>query len=292
MKDTVRLWLLSDVALLLEILGTFALCACFALDTLALQEFERDVLQALELDTSAFFAVLYLMRWYVNDLNLGFLLTPFMMVDLVSLLPLAFGDDELRAGAFLRVLRILRISRVVQEEELSRLASLLLRRRVTVKGSELVVTQVLFTLFSFIFITAGVVYELEHPVNPKSFNTFFDSLYFSITTLTSTGFGDIVPETAAGRAVTSVAILAYSILIPYELAVLAQSMGMMDGGMGRRMTNSACTSCGESKHEMDAQFCRVCGTPLPGTEAVGELPDNGPIGPPARTRASGQTPHK
>lgn len=86
---------------------------------------------------------------------------------------------------------------------------------------------------------------------PETFRNFFDALYFSITTLTSVGFGDITPVTAAGKAVTSVAILAYSVLIPYELALLAQSMGIMDRmDQPSSLMRRSCGSCGVEEHQV------------------------------------------
>ena len=90
--------------------------------------------------------------------------------------------------------------------------------------------------------------------SPESFGNFFDALYFSIMTLTSVGYGDIVPTTVAGKTVTSFAVLAYAILIPYELALLAQTMGLMsegDADAARQPTMAVpCRSCGTKTHEV------------------------------------------
>lgn len=107
-----------------------------------------------------------------------------------------------------------------------------------------------------------------------TFNSFFDALYFSITTLTSVGFGDIVPQSAGGKAFVSAAILVYTVLIPYELGLLANSMGLMNSRTDRDPPSAAppslttikgltCSACGAKEHQEDAKYCRQCGTSLP-----------------------------
>jgi len=51
---------------------------------------------------------------------------------------------------------------------------------------------------AIVFIGAAVAYRAEHPVNPE-FATFGDALWWSIVTLTTVGYGDVVPVTTAGR---------------------------------------------------------------------------------------------
>ena len=69
-------------------------------------------MSAIELDVSVYFAALYLGRWYIKDLRLSYLFKPLMVIDGFSLLPLVV--DDIRTGAFLRIIRILRIARLLQ----------------------------------------------------------------------------------------------------------------------------------------------------------------------------------
>jgi voltage-gated potassium channel len=109
----------------------------------------------------------------------------------------------------------------------------------------------------------------------NTFSSFFDALYFSITTLTTVGYGDIVPQSAGGKAFVSVAILLYTVLIPYELGLLANSLGLMNKRQERMdapgkssdpplgtLPVGKCNACGASEHQVDAVFCRKCGKAL------------------------------
>jgi len=70
-----------------------------------------------------------------------------------------------------------------------------------------------------VVIGAAAAYRAEHPSNPE-FATFGDSLWWAIVTLTTVGYGDIVPKTSAGR-VTGVFIMVAGVGI---LGVLAGSL--------------------------------------------------------------------
>jgi voltage-gated potassium channel len=104
-----------------------------------------------------------------------------------------------RDGSFVVVLRLARLLRVVL---VSRGAKRLFER----------VGRILIVAVAVVFIGSAVAYHAEHPTNPE-FATFGDSLWWGIVTLTTVGYGDIVPKTAAGRAagvmimVTGVAVL-------------------------------------------------------------------------------------
>eukprot|EP00793_Prasinoderma_coloniale_P002897 PRCOL_00002379-RA len=123
-------------------------------------------------------------------------------------------DDRLRFLSLLRVLRLLRLVRFSRSfDEFAKIAELLGFRAF----------RVFFSLACVFFVAAGLVYEAEHRTNP-GFGNYFDALYFVCTTLTTVGFGDVVPETAPGKAIVSLAILTGAAVVPLELSELARSL--------------------------------------------------------------------
>jgi voltage-gated potassium channel len=100
---------------------------------------------------------------------------------------------------FVMLIRLARVARVVMA---TRGARKLFER----------LGRVALVAVSVTFLGAAVVYRAEHPVNPE-FATYGDSLWWATVTLTTVGYGDIVPETTSGRVVaamimvTGVAIL-------------------------------------------------------------------------------------
>lgn len=114
------------------------------------------------------------------------------------------------------------------------------------------VVRALSNLVVLIFVSAGAAQALfgnEHP----ELNNFIDALYFAVSTLTTTGFGDITFKTNAGRIFSMILmILGIMLFVGLAQAVIAPH---------RRTIR--CTGCSQSDHEPDAKHCRACGTKLP-----------------------------
>ncbi len=97
-------------------------------------------------------------------------------------------------AGFLRILRTLRLLHTYQLLERLRKDSLIFKRN----------EEVIFAsanLFVFIFVMTAIVYETQHYVNSNIHN-YADALYFTVTALTTTGFGDITLQGTAGRMIS------------------------------------------------------------------------------------------
>jgi voltage-gated potassium channel len=109
----------------------------------------------------------------------------------------------------------------------------------------------------FIFVMTGVVYETQHRVNPNIAN-YADALYFTVTALTTTGFGDITLPGTVGRLIT-VVIMIFGVTLFLNLARVLFSPTKV------RFT---CPDCGLQRHDRDAVHCKACGKLL-------NIPDEG-----------------
>jgi voltage-gated potassium channel len=147
-------------------------------------------------------------------------------------------------AGFLRILRTLRLLHTYQLLERLRKDSPLFKRN----------EEVIFAsanLFVFIFVMTAIVYETQHYVNPNIHN-YADALYFTITALTTTGFGDITLQGTAGRMI-SVVIMVCGVTLFLNLArTLFQP----------RKVYFQCPSCGLQRHDYDAVHCKACGVVL------------------------------
>ena len=140
------------------------------------------------------FLLEYLLRWYCNGLRPSHLIKPLVMVDFLSVLPLAtnlvtklpFGgkvlEDHLLVN--LRLLRLLRFQRfLVDFETFERFqVATGLRFGQDVRKYHLQLARVILTIFTLLTVSAGLVYTAEHVVNP-AFTDFPSSLYFVLTTV-------------------------------------------------------------------------------------------------------------
>ncbi|MBB3066871.1 potassium channel family protein [Limibacillus halophilus] len=168
------------------------------------------------------------------------LVQPGNIVDLVvviSLLaPLLFENL-----AFLRVLRMLRLLRSYHLLKELREHSRWFRLHEEVLRSSV-------NLFVFVFFVASVVYVLEGRRNPDVTN-FLDALYFTVTTLTTTGYGDIIMTDTLGRLLTIV-IMIFGVALFLRLAQTIFRPAKVQ---------HVCSSCGLERHEPDAVHCKHCG---------------------------------
>lgn len=171
------------------------------------------------------------------------LLRPTVWADIVSILSFLAPIAGEGAG-FLRILRTLRLLHTYQLLSRLRSDSQFFRRNedVILAAAHLVV---------FIFIMTGLVYETQHWTNPAISN-YMDALYFTVTALTTTGFGDITLPGTTGR-LLSVVIMISGVTLFLRLAqVLFRPVKV----------RWRCRGCGLMRHDPDALHCKACGHPL------------------------------
>lgn len=182
----------------------------------------------------------FLARLWVATDRLDFLTRPVAVLDvavMVSLLaPAATGNL-----AFLRVLRTLRLLRSYHVLRKLRSSS-----RFFGRNEDAVFASI--HLLVFLFIVASVVYVLQAPTNPGISN-YVDAFYFTVTTLTTTGFGDITLDGTSGRLLSIVImIVGVSLFLNLVRAIFRPAKVRYE-----------CPDCGLNRHDPDAVHCKHCG---------------------------------
>lgn len=220
----------------------------FVVQTYPIDDGLRSTLETIDWLIVVIFTIEYGVRLWAAEQPWQYLLSLYGLIDLLSILPFWVGVVDVRFLRFFRSLRILRLARILTNRVwFGKFTSV----------DSLILIQILFTLTAIVFIYAGLIFQVEHPRNPKDFRTFLDALYFAIVTMTTVGYGDIIPLSEAGRALTLMMILTGIALIPTQISSLIRYLV--------KVTNSqqvACGGCGLAIHDQDARFCKHCGTPL------------------------------
>jgi len=170
------------------------------------------------------------------------------IIVIISLLAPIVGENL----AFLRVARSLRLLRSYQLiNRLRRDFPFFNRHQDIIFGA--------LNLGIFIFIMTAMVYETQVRTNPSIMN-YADALYFTVTSLTTTGFGDITLPGTSGR-LLSVAIMIFGVSLFIRLIQLVFRPARL---------HVECPHCGLSRHDADAIHCKHCGRtvkiPHEGTE--------------------------
>lgn len=156
-----------------------------------------SILNAIELSCVAIFSAEYLLRIFVAKNPLRYIFSFYGIVDLLAILPF-----YLRAAIDLRALRAFRIFRIFRALKLIRYNKALKRFHI---AAEIVKEEIIlfFIVTSIlIFLSASGIYFLENEVQPEVFSSIFHSLWWSVVTLTTVGYGDVLPITMGGKIFT------------------------------------------------------------------------------------------
>jgi voltage-gated potassium channel len=174
------------------------------------------------------------LRQFVHPLNIADIIV------IVSLLAPVAGENF----AFLRVLRVLRVLRSYRT--LARV-----RRDVPFFRQNQDVVFSVLNLAVFLLIMTALVFETQVGHNDEIRN-YSDALYFTVTTLTTTGFGDITLQGTHGR-LLAVLIMIFGVSLFIRLA---QTL------FRPQKVHHRCPECGLSRHDADAVHCKHCGETL------------------------------
>jgi len=195
MKIIVRITRKSQFAI--QLLIVLSLIA-FAIETIpTINPSLRHFLYCFEIFTVAVFTVEYLARIYISRPRWRYIFSFFGIVDLVSILPF-----YLSSGLDLRTVRALRLLRLFRLLKLARYSCAMRRyhRAFVIAKEELI----LFGAAALIilFLASVGIYYFENPAQPENFSSVFSSLWWSMATLTTVGYGDVYPITLGGRVFT------------------------------------------------------------------------------------------
>ena len=188
---------------------------------------EHRAFRIIEVVTVSLFLIDYLLRWWTADYwtgkgKLSFLLYPltgWAVIDLLSILPavtlLNKGFKLLRIARLLRIIRLLKLFRYSD--------SIVVLSRVLRKEKNVLLSVLAIAVF-YVFITALIMFNAEPRVDPvtgnDTFRDFFDALYWATVTLTTVGYGDMIPVTDVGRFVIMLSSL-------FGVAVIALPSGVI-----------------------------------------------------------------
>jgi len=183
------------------------------------------------------------------------------VVDLLSILPtyliLFVGGSHamivIRALRLLRVFRIFKLMRYVGE------ASVLMQ---ALRASWPKIAVFLLSVLSIALIVGSLMYLVEGEQPGTGYTSIPASIYWTIVTMTTVGYGDITPQTVAGKFIAStVMIIGYGIIaVPTGIVTAEISLASFKRGI----TTQVCPNCQHEGHESDAKHCKSCGDSLHG----------------------------
>ena len=203
------------------------------------------------------FSLEYLMRIYSSPKPLHYMFSFYGLVDLLSIVPtyLALFVPGASYWLVVRLLRVLRIFRVLKLVRYLTEANLLLRSIYASRRKVLVFFTVVLVM-SVIF--GSLMFLVEGPDN--GFTSIPRSIYWTIVTITTVGYGDITPQTPLGQVIATMAMLTgYSIIAIPTGIFTAEIAREINAESNRRR----CNICERTRHHPEAEYCYHCGVTLP-----------------------------
>lgn len=243
-----------DVILLYTIVASVV---ALMLDSIAsFQERYGTVLYAIEWMFTLLFTIEYIVRLYCSPRPLAYAKSFYGVVDLMSILPTFISLLIPSANYFLmvRLLRVLRVFRVLKLARYLDEANTLVRSLLHSRRKILVFFMVVLVIAT---VFGSIMFVVEGPAN--GFSSIPRSVYWTVVTITTVGYGDIVPQTIIGQIVATLAMLTgYSIIAVPTGIVTAE----LANELNRERNARRCGHCHKPGHDVDAQHCKFCGEKL------------------------------
>lgn len=175
------------------------------------------------------FIIDYLARWATADLYLKrgaasfaiYPFTPMAIIDLLSILP-AFTTLN-PAWRAMRVLRMIGLVRAFKLIRYSKGAAAVNR---AIRSQKEALLTVLFLALAYVFVSALVAFNVE----PNTFDSFYDALYWAMVSLSTVGYGDLYLVSPVGRAIAMISSFV-------GVAIVALPAGIFTAGLMNELNN-------------------------------------------------------
>jgi len=244
--DVILLWaiLLSVVAVILETVDSIG-------------EQYGSILNVLEWGFTILFSIEYVLRVLSVGKPTKYIFSFMGIVDLLSTIP-TYISLFVAGPQYLLVIRTIRLLRIFRILKLTRYLSEANVLKTALRASAIKITVFIGGVIVLVLILGTLMYIIEGPEH--GFTSIPTSMYWTIVTITTVGYGDITPSTTLGQSIASVIML-------LGYGIIAVPTGIVTAEMTRtrkpaEISRQACPDCSKEGHDVDAKHCKYCGSTM------------------------------
>lgn len=213
----------------------------------------------LEWVITAFFTIEYILRIISLKKPIKYIFSFYGIIDLLATLPMYFSLFFVGTSVLsvLRAVRLLRLFKILKHPQFSNQSINLKEALVASKGKILI-------FMYFMLISSVIIGSLMYVVEGKEggFSSIPISIYWTIVTLTTVGYGDISPITPLGQSIASVVMIMGYGIIAVPTGIVSAEFANYNAKKGIPKATNPCPNCGTEGQEYNAKFCYHCGVAL------------------------------
>ena len=202
------------------------------------------------------FSIEYILRIFISQKPRKYIFSFWGIVDLLAILPTYLSVIFIGYHYLLvvRILRLLRVFRILKLVRFNREARVLLE---ALKASSYKIMIFFSAVLTIVILLGTIMYVVESGEN--GFTSIPQSIYWAIITITTVGYGDIVPHTILGKFISS-----FAMLIGYAIIAVPTGIITMEISNSSK-SKTVCPKC-KSKNSKTAKYCSNCGSLLENIE--------------------------
>ncbi len=240
--DVILLWLIvaSVLAVMLESIPQLG------------EKYSR-IFFSLEWGFTIFFSIEYLLRIYISPRPLRYIFSFWGIVDFLAVIPTYLGIfySGYQYFMIIRTLRLLRVFRILKLAKYSSESTVLFN---ALKQSAYKISVFLSSVLAVVILMGTLLYVVEE--DNEGFRSIPSSIYWAIVTVTTVGYGDIVPQTVAGKIIASAIMITGYAIIAIPTGIVTVELNRSSKSQGKRCPN--CSTMNHSAH----RYCHNCGAAI------------------------------
>ncbi|MBN1180926.1 MAG: ion transporter [Bacteroidales bacterium] len=244
---------LFDIMLLLVIL--FSIVVILLESVVEINTKHGELLKTLEWIITIVFSIEYIVRIMIVKKASGYIFSFYGIIDFLAIIP-AFIGLIIPGGQsliILRALRMLRLFRILHLDYHLKAGEMII---LALANSRQKILVFFFFIVMVVIILGTIMYLIEGPAN--GFTSIPQGIYWTVVTLTTVGYGDITPQTVAGKFLSSIIMILGYAIIAVPTGIVTSEINSL-----RRYGNlEQCESCGAKGHDPKAEYCYNCGEKL------------------------------